>query len=171
MKAWYWCRMNGDEQVLNWNRREKKSQEDVLQHSQWMVIAVCCSAVNPRKKKPKKGVRDLFSKYIQGLIKAFLLAIKNRLDKTSNGSQNWMANKKHSGPLLIDSALGTWARYKTAWIIGWKKEFQSERWWKILLLWLWKVFLQIFKEKTKHSNVYKTWKTFYRIIAQRRPLQ
>ena len=80
--------MEMTKQVLNWNRREKKSQEDVLQHSPRMVIAVCCSAVKPRKKKQKKGVRDLFSKYIQGLIKGFLLAIKNRLDKTSNGSQN-----------------------------------------------------------------------------------
>ena len=110
--------MEMTKQVLNWNRREKKSREDVLQHSPWMVIAVCCSEVKPRKKKQKKGVRDLFSKYIQGLIKGFLLAIKNRLDKTSNGSQNWMANKKHSGRLLTDSGLGTWASYKTAWIIG-----------------------------------------------------
>ena len=51
-----------------------------------------CSVLqcNETKKKETntKGVRDLFSKYIQGLIKCFLLAIKNRLDKTSNGSQN-----------------------------------------------------------------------------------
>ena len=40
------------------------------------------------KETTKKVVRELFSKYIQGLIKGFLLAIKNRLDKTSNGSQN-----------------------------------------------------------------------------------
>ena len=160
--------MEMTKQVLNWNRREKKSREDVLQHSRWMVIAVCCSAVKPRKNKQKKGVRDLFSKYIQGLIKGFLLAIKNRLDKTSNGSQNWMANKKHFGRLLTDSGLATWARYKTDWIIAWKKFFQLERWWKILLLWLCKVFLQMFKEKTKNANVYKTWKTFYQIIAQRR---
>lgn len=119
--------MEMTKQVLNWNRREEKSREDVSQHSRWVVIAVCYSAVNPRKKKPKKGVRDLFSKYIQGLIKAFLLAIKNRLDKTSNGSQNWMANKKHSGRLLIDSALGTWASYKITWIIGWKKIFFNWR--------------------------------------------
>lgn len=135
-----------------------------------MVMAVCCSAVKPRKKKQKKGVRCLLSKYIQSLIIGFLLAIKNRLDKTSNGSQNWMANKKHCGQLLTDSGPGTWASYKTAWIIRWKR-IQLERWWKILLLWLWKVFLQIFKEKTKNSNIHKTWKTFYQIIVQRRPLQ
>ena len=35
----------------NWNRREKKSLEDILQHSWWLVIAVGCSAVKPRKKK------------------------------------------------------------------------------------------------------------------------
>ena len=29
-----------------------------------------------------------------------------------------MANKKHSGRFLTDSGLGTWASYKTAWIIG-----------------------------------------------------
>ena len=115
--------MQMTKQVLNWNRREKKSREDVLQHSRWMVIAVCCSEVKPRKKKQKKGVRDLFSKYIQGLIKGFLLAIKNRLDKTSNGSQNWMANKKHFGRLLTDSGLATWTSYKTTWIIVWKKTF------------------------------------------------
>ena len=74
-------------------------------------------------KKKKKGVRDLFHKYIQDLIKGFLLAIKKkkkkkRLDKTSNGSQNWLANKKHSGQLLTDTGLATSASYKTAWIIG-----------------------------------------------------
>ena len=164
--------MNGDDKAgTKTGTGERKSLEDVLQHLWWMVIAMCCSAVNPRKKKPKKGVRDLFSKYIQGLIKAFLLAIKNRLDKTSNGSQNWMANKKHSGWLLIDSALGTWARYKTAWIIGWKKKTFSTGEMIKNIIWLWKVFLQMFKEKTKNASVYKTWKTFYQIIAQRRPLQ
>ena len=120
MKAWYWCRMNGDDKAgTKTGTKERKSLENVLQHSGWMVIAVGCSAVKPRKnKQTKKGVRDLFSKYIQGLIKGSLLAIKNRLDKTSNGSQNWMANKKYSGWLLTDSGLGTWASYKTAWIIG-----------------------------------------------------
>ena len=78
-----------------------------------------------KKKETKKGVRDLFSKYIQGLIKGFLLAIRNRLDKTSNGSQNWMANKKHSGWVLTDSGVRTWASYKTAWVTGWKKKFKQ----------------------------------------------
>ena len=67
MKAWYWCRMNGDDKAgTKTGTGERKSLEDVLQHSGWMVIAVCCRAVKPRKKKQKKGVRDLFSKYIQG---------------------------------------------------------------------------------------------------------
>ena len=126
MKACYWCRMNGDDKAgTKTGTGERKSLEDVLQHSGWMVIAVGCSAVKPRKnKQTKKGVRDLFSKYIQGLIKGFLLAIRNRLDKTSNGSQNWMANKKHSGWVLTDSGVRTWASYKTAWVTGWKKKFK-----------------------------------------------
>ena len=67
MKAWYWCRMNGDDKAgTKTGTGERKSLEDVLQHSGWMVIAVCYSAVKPRKKKQqKKGVRDLFSKYIR----------------------------------------------------------------------------------------------------------
>lgn len=40
-----------------------------------------------QKKETKKGVRDLFSKHIQGLIKVSS-SPSNRLDKTSNGSQN-----------------------------------------------------------------------------------
>ena len=124
MKACYWCRMNGDDKAgTKTGTGERKSLEDVLQHSGWMVIAVGCSAVKPRKnKQTKKGVRDLFSKYIQGLIKGSLLAIKNRLDKTSNGSQNWMVNKKPSGRLLTVSGVATWASYKTTWIMGWKKK-------------------------------------------------
>jgi len=40
-----------------------------------------------------------------------------------------VANKKHSGQLLRDSGVGTWASYKTAWTMGLKKKkhFQLER--------------------------------------------
>lgn len=37
-----------------------------------------------------------------------------------------MANKKHSGQRLTDSGLGTWASYKTAWIIRQKKNSIGE---------------------------------------------
>ena len=61
MKAWYWCRMNGDDKAgTKTGTKERKSLEDVLQHSGWMVIAVCCSAMKPRKKKQKK-VLEIFS--------------------------------------------------------------------------------------------------------------
>ena len=62
MKAWYWCRMNGDDKAgTKTGTKERKSLEDVLQHSGWMVIAVCCSAVKPRKKKQTKKVLEIFS--------------------------------------------------------------------------------------------------------------
>ena len=48
----------------------------------------CSETKKKETNKQKRVLRDLFSKYIQGLIKGFLLAIKNRFDKTSNGSQN-----------------------------------------------------------------------------------
>ena len=44
--------MNGDDKAgTKTGTGERKSLEDVLQHSGWMLIAVCCSAVKPRKKK------------------------------------------------------------------------------------------------------------------------
>ena len=55
MKACYWCRMNGDDKAgTKTGTGERKSLEDVLQHSGWMVIAVGCSAMKPRKKKQKR---------------------------------------------------------------------------------------------------------------------
>ena len=118
MKAWYRCRMNGDDKAGT--KLEQEREKEPGRCFTTFTTNGNCSVLqcSETKKKETKGVRDLFSQYIQGLIKGFLLAIKNRLDKTSNGSQNWMANKKHSGRLLTDSGLGTWASYKTAWIIG-----------------------------------------------------
>ena len=61
MKAWYWCRMNGDDKAgTKTGTGERKSLEDILQHSGWMVSAVGCSAMKPRKKKQKK-VLEIFS--------------------------------------------------------------------------------------------------------------
>ena len=54
--------MNGDEKAgTKTGTRERKSLEDVLQHSGWMVIAVCCSAMKPRKKKQTQKVLEIFS--------------------------------------------------------------------------------------------------------------
>ena len=47
--------MNGDDKAgTKTGTGERKSLEDVLQHSGWMVIAVGCSAMKPRKKKQKR---------------------------------------------------------------------------------------------------------------------
>lgn len=123
MKAWYRCRMNGDDKAGT--KLEQEREKEPGRCFTTFTTNGNCSVLqcSETKKKETKGVRDLFSQYIQGLIKGFLLAIKNRLDKTSNGSQNWMANKKHFGRLLTDSGLATWTSYKTTWIIVWKKTF------------------------------------------------
>ena len=54
--------MNGDDKAgTKTGTKERKSLEDVLQHSGWMVIAVCCSAMKPRKKKQTQKVLEIFS--------------------------------------------------------------------------------------------------------------
>ena len=54
--------MNGDDKAgTKTGTGERKSLEDVLQHSGWMVIAVCCSAMKPRKKKQTQKVLEIFS--------------------------------------------------------------------------------------------------------------